>query len=66
MYDRLYVLDLALNGSLIEDGDDEKIKRYLHDMESQKLLNVRSVERGARIICCTKNRVVFALPRGNL
>ena len=68
MYDKLYVFDLELDKWIAnpDDFSEEKMKMKIEDYSSKKLLNCRTVERGSRIITCSKNRVVFQLPRGNL
>lgn len=63
MYDKMFVIDFALDGM---HEINEAIKVRLEEMEAKKLLNYRAVERGAKIVGCSRNRVIFELPRGNL
>jgi hypothetical protein len=63
MYDKLFVIDFALDEL---NSVKDPIKLRLEEMEAKKLLNYRAVERGSKIVGCSKNRVIFQLPRGNL
>jgi hypothetical protein len=63
MYDKMFIIDLMLDE---ENEVKEKIKIKLEEYESRKLFNHRTVERGARIVCCSRNRVIFYMSRGNL
>ena len=64
MYDKLFVINLALSDWIYQE--DVKIGNKLADYETKDMLNHRLVERGARIVAVTDGRVVFQLPRGNL
>ena len=68
MYDKLYTLNLHLNTWLHESDSrkSETIASIMEELETQKSLSFRWVERGAQIVCCSANRVIFQLPRGNL
>lgn len=61
MYQKLYVLNLQLNGWVEEEDLTKKLPA-----DDSKSLCVRNIERGSRIVCCTMGRIVFQLPRGNL
>lgn len=63
MYDKMFIMDFALDEL---NGVKETVKARMEEIETKKLLNYRAIERGAKIVGCSKNRVIFQLPRGNL
>jgi hypothetical protein len=67
MYDRLFVFNLKLDRWLWDESNNgAQFQEKIEELVQKQLLNVRNVERGSKIITCTKGRVVFQLPRGNL
>ncbi len=66
MFDKLIVFNLKLDRWVWDDVAGTQVHEKIEELEQKQSLNVRNVERGSKIITCTKGRVVFQLPRGNL